>query len=355
MAGVLPRLERQGAKSKPEVAPEEVLYTDTDRSGDTLDLDLSSLWWYGTDSDFRPKGRNWPLIWAYIIEGGGSTKTTSVTSMAVIAALDGFPGVVFDLDSNMSSTTVLGYDETALKGKKTAIDLLYGRATLDEVALPARYRVGDGDDPEEDFEPIENLRVVPGSPAMADADRAIAEDADRNDWFAEILRSYEGIDSVFYVDFPASYGKMPYSVLRMLDEEDSVIPSIKADPKAVKLVKRLTDELERVRDKNRGCRSVPGRPTLKHLILSGTQPLTWPEQVAARRATAAAEAMYSSVLLPYIRYSADAEKIYEDAVPLPILLPDSVASVDYREVMRRMWMFPYLDECGCDYCPGALE
>ncbi|MGW1267213.1 ParA family protein [Streptomyces sp. NPDC002491] len=349
MAGELPRLKRKSAKSTPEAAPEEILCTDTDRSEDTLDPDLSSWWWY--DSDFRPKGRNWPLIWAYIIEGGGSTKTTSATSMAVIAALDGYPGVVFDLDSNMSATTVLGYDETALKGKKTAIDLLYGRATLDEVALPARYRIGDGDDPEEDFEPIENLRVVPGSPAMADADRAIAEDADRNDWFAEILHSYKGDEAVFHLDFPASYGKMPHSVLRTLDEDDSVIPSIKADPKAVKLVKRLTDELERVRDKERGSRSVPGRPTLKHLILTGTSPLTWKDQVAARRATAAAEAMYSSVLLPYIRYSADAEKIYEDAVPLPILLPDSAPSVDYREVTRRMWTFPYLNECGCDYCP----
>ncbi|WP_340375043.1 ParA family protein [Streptomyces sp. SS7] len=348
MAGALPRPKRASTKSQPEVAPEEVLHTDTDRSRDILDWEPASMWWLHTvDSAFRPKGRNWPLIWAYIIEGGGSTKTTSATSMAVTAALDGFPGVVFDLDSNMSATTVLGYDETALKGKKTAIDLLYGRATLDEVALPARYRIGDGDDPEEDFEPIENLRVVPSSPAMAGADLAIAENADRNDWFAEILRSYDGFDTVFYVDFPASYGKMPCSVLRMLDEEDSVIPSIKADPKAVKLVKRLTDELERVRDKERGSRSVPGRPTLKHLILTGTSPLTWKDQVAARRATAAAEAMYSSVLLPYIRYSADAEKIYEDGVPLPILLPDSVVSVDYRKVMGRLDVDGLSGDCEC--------
>ncbi|MFI2034674.1 ParA family protein [Streptomyces bottropensis] len=350
MAGALPRPKRKSTESKPEVAPEEVLYTDTDRSGDILDWELASMWWLHTvDSAFRPKGRNWPLIWAYIIEGGGSTKTTSATSMAVIAALDGFPGIVFDLDSNMSATTVLGYDETALKGKKTAIDLLYGKATLDEVALPARYRVGDGDgdDPEEDFAPIPNLRVVPGSPAMAGADLAIAEDADRNDWFAEILRSYNGDDTHFYLDFPASYGKMPHSVLRMLDEDDSVIPSIKADPKAVKLVKRLTDELERVRDKERGSRSVPGRPTLKHLILTGTSPLTWKDQVAAGRATAAAEAMYSSVMLPCIRYSADAEKIYEDAVPLPILLPDSVVSVDYRKVMGRLAFGDLSGDCEC--------
>ncbi|MEU6482065.1 ParA family protein [Streptomyces sp. NPDC047017] len=287
------------------------------------------------DPRFRPKRRNWPLIWAYIIECGGSTKSTSATSMAVTAALRGYPGVVFDLDSNMSSTTVLGYDETALKGMKTAIDLLYGTATLDEVAVPARYRIGDGDDPEEDFAPIPNLRVVPSSPSMAGADLAIAEDADRNDWFAEILKSYEGDDTVFYLDFPASYGKMPYSVLRMLDEDDSVIPSIKADPKDVKLVKRLTDELERVRDKNRGRRSVPGRPTLNHLLLTGTPTRSY-DEAAARRATAAAEAMYGSVLLPYIRYSADAKKLYEDEVPLPILLPNSVPSVDYRKVMTHL-------------------
>ncbi|GGN65433.1 hypothetical protein GCM10012285_68210 [Streptomyces kronopolitis] len=43
MAGTLPRPKRKSTQSKPEVAPEEVLYTDTDRSGDTLDLELASL------------------------------------------------------------------------------------------------------------------------------------------------------------------------------------------------------------------------------------------------------------------------------------------------------------------------
>ncbi|WP_256726290.1 hypothetical protein [Streptomyces sp. MNU77] len=46
--------------------------------------------------------------------------------------------------------------------------------------------------------------------------------------------------------------------------------------------------------------------------------------------------MYSFVLLPYIRYSADAKKLYEDEVPLPILLPNSAPSVDYRQVMTRL-------------------
>ncbi|MEW1552283.1 ParA family protein [Streptomyces tsukubensis] len=287
-----------------------------------------------TNSRFRPKGRTWPLIWAFLVECGGSTKSTSATSMAVTAALRGYPGVVFDLDSNLSSTLVLGYDETALKGKKTVYDIVRGKATLDEVALPARYRIGDGYG-KDAFMEIPNLRVVPSSTDMAGADTAIAEDADRNDWFAEVLHGYEGDDTVFYMDFPASYGKMPYSVLRMLDEEDSVIPSIKADPKDVKMVKRLIDELERVRDKNRGRRSAPGRPTLNHMLLTGTPTASYTE-AAARRATELAEALYASVLLPYVRYSADAKKLYEDEAPLPIILPNSVPSVDYRKVMTHL-------------------
>ncbi|MFB7938311.1 ParB/RepB/Spo0J family partition protein [Streptomyces sp. NPDC056049] len=39
----LPRPKRNSTKSKPEVTPEEVLYTDKDRSGDILDLELASL------------------------------------------------------------------------------------------------------------------------------------------------------------------------------------------------------------------------------------------------------------------------------------------------------------------------
>ncbi|MBH1937799.1 ParB/RepB/Spo0J family partition protein [Streptomyces sp. AV19] len=43
MAGTLPRPKRKSTKSTPLVAPEEVLYTDKDRSGDTLDLDPATL------------------------------------------------------------------------------------------------------------------------------------------------------------------------------------------------------------------------------------------------------------------------------------------------------------------------
>ncbi|MFI7278546.1 ParB/RepB/Spo0J family partition protein [Streptomyces sp. NPDC049879] len=43
MTGALPRPKRRSTKPKPEVAPEDVLYTDRDRSGDIVDLALDSL------------------------------------------------------------------------------------------------------------------------------------------------------------------------------------------------------------------------------------------------------------------------------------------------------------------------
>ncbi|MFI9311346.1 ParA family protein [Streptomyces triculaminicus] len=281
---------------------------------------------------FRPRGRRHPKIYAFILECGGSTKTTSATSMATEAALRGYPGTVFDFDANRSTTTILGYDEEAMKGRKTVLDLIHGTATLDEVALPARYRIGDGygDDA---FAYIPGLRVVPSCKEMSTADTAIAEDADRQDWFAEILLGYDGDeDDVFWLDFPASYGKMVYSVIRMLDEDDSVIPSVRADPKDVKLLVALFEELDRVREKNRLRRSVPGRPTVNHLILTGTPTASYTE-ASARKATALAESQYGDILTPYIRYSADAKKLYDDCCPLPILLPNSVPAVDYRKLM----------------------
>jgi cellulose biosynthesis protein BcsQ len=283
------------------------------------------------DPRFRPKGRNWPLIFAYLIACGGSTKSTTGTSLAVTMALRGYRNTFWDLDANMSGTRVLGYTTEDLAGRKTVIDLIEGKATFDEVVLPARYWIGEDEDGNALYAPIPNLRVIPSDPGLAGTDTLIALDPDRNDWFMEAMHSYEGDDEVWNVDFPASYGKMVYSVARMLDEDDKVIPSVRADPKDVNLLRDLLDELENIRDKNASKRTVPGRPTMNHLVLTGTPTPSY-QEAPARRATALAQADYGSVLLPLVRYSVDAKKMYEDVVPLPILLPKSYPAEDYRKV-----------------------
>lgn len=280
---------------------------------------------------FRPRGRNWPLLFAWLIACGGSTKTTSSTSLAVTMAMRGYKGVFWDLDANMSGSRVLGYTQEDLKGRKTVIDLISGDATFDEVVVPARYWVGEDDDGNNIYEHIPNLRLIPSDPSLSGTDTLIAMDPDRNDWFMEALHTYDGDDEVFHLDFPASYGKMVYSVARMLDEDDKVIPSVRADPKDVNLVPDLINELANIRDKNKNKRSVPGRPTLTHLLLTGAPTPSYTE-APARRAAELATSLYNEVLLPLVRYSADAKKLYEDTCPLPILLPNSYPAEDYRKV-----------------------
>ncbi|MEK8141580.1 ParA family protein [Streptomyces sp. M10(2022)] len=272
-----------------------------------------------------------PKIYAFILECGGSTKTTSATSMATEAALRGYQGTIFDFDANRSTTTILGYDEEAMKGRKTVLDLIHGTATLDEVALPARYRIGDGYD-DDAFAYIPGLRVVPSCKEMSTADTAIAEDADRQDWFAEILLSYDGDeDDVFWLDFPASYGKMVYSVIRMLDEDDSVIPSVRADPKDVKLLVPLFEELDRVREKTASggrCPTPNGQPPNPHrhsdrqLHRSGGPEGNGARRIPVRR--------HPHALHPVLRRRQEAVR---RLLPLPILLPNSVPAVDYRKLM----------------------
>ncbi|MGW2612733.1 ParA family protein [Streptomyces mirabilis] len=280
---------------------------------------------------FRPRGRNWPLLFAWLIACGGSTKTTSSTSLAVTMAMRGYKGVFWDLDANMSGSRVLGYTQEDLKGRKTVIDLISGDATFDEVVVPARYWVGEDDNGNNLYEHIPNLRLIPSDPSLSGTDTLIAMDPDRNDWFMEALHTYDGDDEVFHLDFPASYGKMVYSVARMLDEDDKVIPSVRADPKDVNLVPDLINELANIRDKNKNKRSVPGRPTLTHLLLTGAPTPSYTE-APARRAAELATSLYSEVLLPLVRYSADAKKLYEDTCPLPVLLPNSYPAEDYRKV-----------------------
>lgn len=283
------------------------------------------------DARFRPRGRNWPLLFAWLIACGGSTKTTSSTSTAVTMALRGYKSVFWDLDANMSGTRVLGYTQEDLKGRKTVIDLISGDATFDEVVVPARYWVGEDEAGANIYEDIPNLRLIPSDPSLSGTDTLIAMDPDRNDWFMEQLHSYEGEDELFHLDFPASYGKMVYSVARMLDEDDKVIPSVRADPKDVNLIPALIDELANIRSKNKNKRSVPGRPTLSHLLLTGAPTPSYTE-APARRAAELATSLYDDLLLPFVRYSADAKKMYEDTCPLPILLPNSYPAEDYRKV-----------------------
>ncbi|GAB2717241.1 ParA family protein [Kitasatospora kifunensis] len=286
-----------------------------------------------TDKGFRPDGRNWPLIVSFMIDCGGSTKSSTGTALAVEAARRGYRGLYLDLDANRSGSRVLGYDDTALEGRPTVADLVVGKATLDEVAVPARVRIGPGYK-ENAFETIPNLRLLPASRDLSGADTTIAVGS-YGDWFVNLMHNYEGDDEVLWADFPAKYGKLPYSVARMMDESDALIPSVRADPKDLKLVPDLFTELEDIRAKNAGNRFVPGRPTVSHMVLTSTPTASYTEALP-QRAIDLAENLYGHLLLPYVRYSAEAKKIYESDCPIEYLAPHSYPAEDYRKIVTAL-------------------
>ncbi|MFF7995096.1 ParA family protein [Kitasatospora xanthocidica] len=268
-----------------------------------------------------------------MIDCGGSTKSSTGTGLSVEAAQRGYRGLYLDLDANRSGSRVLGWDDTALEGRPTVADLIDGKATLDEVAVPARVRIGLGYN-DDAFTIIPNLRLLPASRDLKGADTTIAL-GEYGDWFVNLMHNFEGADEVLWADFPAKYGKLPYSVARMMDENDAVIPSVRADPKDLKLVPDLFKELEEIREKNAGNRFVPGRPTASHMVLTGTPTPSYDEALP-KRAIELAEELYGDLLLPYVRYSADAKKIYESDCPIAYLAPGSYPAEDYRKIVTAL-------------------
>jgi cellulose biosynthesis protein BcsQ len=265
-----------------------------------------------------------------MIECGGSTKTISAISLAVVLALRGYRVLYLDLDANRTGSVVMGYSRDELEGMKSTYDLVMDpKLSIEDVAVPARFlnRAGEREE-------LPNLRLVPASRELSQADTEIAL-KDRGDWFVDQMHNYSGDDEIIIADFPASYGKLVYSVARMLDEEDSVVPSIRADSKDLKMLPELFKELDRIRDVNAGKRYVPGRPTMRHLILTATPTSSYTE-AGARRAAEKAEELYAEFLTPFVRYSATAKAIHESEAPLEVLAPYSRPAEDYRKIATHL-------------------
>lgn len=314
-----------------------------------------------TDPRFRPGGRNYPLIWSFLLACGGTVKTTSVTSLGTVAAERGYKTTIIDLDAQCNASEVAGYPAIATDGRParlpetdeerqeeldengflyavpprpTVFDVMLGKATFEEAVVPARYRVGPGwgDDA---FEIIENLFLLPGSSLMKNADTLLASEPEHFFWFRDVLEEYEGDDDLFMLDCPASYGRMVLSTAMMMDEDDEVIAAVLAAAKPQKAVPKLQMELAEIRETYRKKRNIPGRPTMRNILLCGTPTASYNE-LDARLAVEEMERDYGQMLLPYVRYSAQAKHVFRDNCPVSILAPKSVTAEDYRKVATHM-------------------
>ncbi|MFJ5121946.1 ParA family protein [Kitasatospora sp. NPDC088548] len=297
----------------------------------------------GRSVHLRPKGRKYPLLIEAIIEAGGTAKTSSITALAAILAERGYKVLALDLDAQCNASMVFGWHHLD-PGQKTIYDVILGEARLHDAIVPARIQVGseeveNPDDPDGEpitvpiWEAIENLDIIPSSPLLKNADVDLTVKQSRFNWFQNEMDEYEGDHDVILIDMRASYGRLPASTLVAFEDEDIVLPAIMAGTKGNIALGKLQAELDEIREEFRRGRAFPARPNIGYLLLCGV-PTGGNKRGNDERLAVdeVVEGEYGHLLLPQVRYSDQAQAIYRDECPMPILAPSSHQSKDYNEV-----------------------
>ncbi|MEV0604579.1 ParA family protein [Streptomyces sp. NPDC050315] len=126
-----------------------------------------------------------PRMFAFSVIAGGAGKTQGVVNLAVEMAGRGHRVAVWDMDPQRTASHILGYQDPP-KGQPTIYDVLLGNNQLTEAVVPARHRVGEGDD-EAAFREIPNLELILGTPDMANAEVTLGQDAGGVLWLQNVL------------------------------------------------------------------------------------------------------------------------------------------------------------------------
>ncbi|MFC0080941.1 ParA family protein [Aciditerrimonas ferrireducens] len=133
------------------------------------------------------------MTWVIWNGKGGCGKTTTAVGLAGELATRGTPVTLIDLDSQTNATTWL---LSELPDGPGALELLTGRATLDEASYPVPG--------------LEALRVVPASPRLA---RIAVELEDDPVPQLALRRAISDTTSTIVLDTPPAFGELPVMAL----------------------------------------------------------------------------------------------------------------------------------------------
>lgn len=276
-------------------------------------------------------------VLVFALKAGGTAKTSSCTSLSAILAERGYRVLVIDLDPQCNTSSILGY-RTFRDGQLGITQVMKEKAQLKDIVVPARYQVDDIDpeNPDDAYQLIENLFIVPGDiedPEIDDAEQILvsSKGADAY-WLRDGLASMDGQWDVILIDCPATYGRSTVTAFVALDKsvDGEVIPPVLCTFKEAGALVRLEKKLQEVRDLRKY--QIKGiEPRMKR-VLACSAPTASFGRGEHRKTLVELQEAYGDILLPLVHWSGVVPGIYRDDCPVSILAPNSAPAQDYKKV-----------------------
>jgi chromosome partitioning protein len=165
---------------------------------------------------------------AFANQKGGVGKTTTVVNLATYLALAGQRILVIDLDSQGNATSGFGIDKSAVE--RSIYDAVIGSVDLEMLALAT---------------PVEGVRLVPASVALAGADVELAPIAQRERRLSRLIADVAPQYDYVLLDCPPSLGLL---TVNALTAADSVLIPIQCEYYALEGLTQLLATINLVRD-----------------------------------------------------------------------------------------------------------
>lgn len=270
-------------------------------------------------------------VFVMMNRAGSVGKTTIANTVFTEAALRGYRGLIIDADLQTDMSYWFGYDgDRVPPGVKTMHDLMLGKATLDEVVVPARTRTAPGDK-DTSFEIIPGLDLVRGDVKMKQADGELTQAGGLAVfWLQDIIREQvpAGKYDFIVIDAPASYARLSES---LLVASTDVITMMKPMRKELRGALALSSEIASLNEdyKRHGARVSTTWYCINDAKSENQGKFFTGIQDEAREA-------YGEKLLPSIKNAVVVAEAFDAQEPLPIWAPKSDAMKVFREMTDRL-------------------